>query len=391
MKALRIHIYVQHLLGSGHLVRMKTLASALAKAGHQVTLISGSMPLAKVPRDDAYELFQLPAVKVASSDFTVLLGQDNEPISEDFKAHRRDLLLQKVAEELPQVLVVETFPFGRRALRFELLPLLEMVTEMNPRPLRLCSVRDILQLRSEKRYRQTVDEVDAWFDHVLVHGDSAVAKLRETFPLADQLNDKVFYSGYIHVTNNHDRDIDQSNADESAPIIISAGGGAVGFKLLQTAIEAKRHSQMKDRNWRVLVGRNMAEPQFATLKEMASDGSDGIVVEWNRTDFAQLLTTCAVSVSQAGYNTVLDAIHAQCGMVLVPFSQHGETEQTTRAEKIAQMGRAVMLQENELMPQQLAAAIDRAAQLDLSSCKPIKMDGATATTDFIENVLLSKT
>ncbi|MGR3913189.1 MAG: hypothetical protein OD918_01455 [Gammaproteobacteria bacterium] len=41
---MRIHVYVQHLLGGGHLVRMQTLAAALARGGHRVTLISGGLP-----------------------------------------------------------------------------------------------------------------------------------------------------------------------------------------------------------------------------------------------------------------------------------------------------------------------------------------------------------
>ena len=379
---LGIHLYVQHLLGAGHLVRMRVLAAALADAGHRVTLISGGVPTdsRKSPEDGQYKFFQLPAVKVAPGDFSALLGQDGRPVSEDFKARRREQLLQRVRADSPDVLVVETFPFGRRALRFELLPLMQMVDGMAPRPLRLCSLRDILQLRTAARYRQTVAEVNAWFDHVLVHADPAVATLAETFPLAGELGDRVFHSGYIYAPG--DCRGGTTKTHERGEVIVSAGGGAVGLGLLETAIAARRYSALRDRPWRLLVGGNVGVAGFDALRGRAGDG---VTVEWNRPDFAALLSRCAVSVSQAGYNTVLDTVAANCRAVLVPFSRHGETEQTHRAKKISELGRAVLLAEKNLNPKGLAAAVDRAAHLDLSKCQPVKMDGAQQTARFIED------
>jgi len=97
------------------------------------------------------------------------------------------------------------------------------------------------------------------------------------------------------------------------------------------------------------------------------------------------LAACAVSVSQAGYNTALDTAAAGCGAVFVPYSRHGEAEQLRRAEKFAALGRAVTVAEDDLNAASLASAIDRAARLDLSACAPIRMDGAAQTLAFIEH------
>ncbi len=66
--------------------------------------------------------------------------------------------------------LTETFPFGRRQFRFELLPLIEWVASQSRIKL-VCSIRDILQHRSEKREAQTVDIIKQYFDAVLVHAD----------------------------------------------------------------------------------------------------------------------------------------------------------------------------------------------------------------------------
>ena len=252
----------------------------------------------------------------------------------------------------------------------------EMVTAMQPRPLRICSVRDILQARADKRYRETAAAMRDWFDFVVVHADPAVATLAETYPLADALGARVFHSGYLQDA----ADLDRDSRDGYDEVIVSAGGGAVGFKLLETALAARALSGLRDRKWRLLAGGNLDATDFDALRNRAGDG---VIVERNRADFAALLSRAAVSISQAGYNTVLDTVAANCRAVLVPFAQSGETEQTQRAQKFAALGRAVMLTEERLTAASLAAAVDDAARLDLLQCAAIDMDGAARMAAFI--------
>ena len=385
---MRIHIYVQHLLGGGHLARMQVLAAALARGGHCVTLISGGFPphtLRRAARN--YQLFQLPPVKTAPGDFTKLLRADGAPISAGFRAERAMRLLQCVKNGAPDALVVESFPFGRAALRFELLPLMRLAARMRPRPLILCSLRDILQARAPAKQRRSLDEAKKWFDNVLVHADPAVADLAESFPLAAQLRGKIFYTGYLHAAREEMQE-EKKDRDKTGEVVVSAGGGAVGFKLLQTALAAREKSALKKHVWRLLVGANAPRKELEELKKLRGNFIGGrekdIIIERSRADFRALLRRCAVSVSQAGYNTVLDLAAARCRAVLAPFARFGETEQTRRAEIFARLGRAVMLAENDLTPARLAAAIDRAVQLDMSGCARIKMDGARQSARFIE-------
>src|SRR5262249_61840279 len=96
------------------------------------------------------------------------------------------------------------------------------------------------------------------------------------------------------------------------------------------------------------------------LEEIRHATPDGVVIERFRRDFATLLGRCHVSVSQAGYNTVLDVLAARARAVLVPFAAERETEQMIRAEHLAARGAAVVVREDALSPASLAAAIERA-------------------------------
>ncbi len=109
--------------------------------------------------------------------------------------------------------------------------------------------------------------------------------------------------------------------------------------------------------WRLLAGPNLPAAEFAAL---TAELPEGVVVERYRADFPQLLRRCRVSVSQAGYNTVLDILAAGIPAVLVPFAEMRETEQTLRAERLAACGVVEMVAPAELSPDRLAAAIERA-------------------------------
>jgi predicted glycosyltransferase len=144
---------------------------------------------------------------------------------------------------------------------------------------------------------------------------------------------------------------------ERREIIVSAGGGAAGRALLETALAARRAGCFAALPWRFLAGPHLPEAAFRAL----SDGlPQGVVVERFRHDMVRLLRQARVSISQAGYNTVLDVLAAGVPAVFVPFADGRETEQTLRAEQLAARGVAELVRGSELSPERLAAAIARA-------------------------------
>jgi predicted glycosyltransferase len=208
-----------------------------------------------------------------------------------------------------------------------------------------------------RRPREIVDRVRNDFDFVLVHGDPAFIPLEDSFPLASEISDRLIYTGYIaeaHEAGGAAISDETAGADE---VVVSVGGGAVGGVLLRTAIETRRQGCLANLGWRLLAGPNLPEPEFAAL---AAGLPEGVVLERYRPDFPQMLGRCRVSVSQAGYNTVLDILAARAAAVVVPFASGRETEQSLRAERLAARGVLQLVPENKLSPERLASAIDRA-------------------------------
>ena len=357
---MKVFFYVQHLLGIGHLRRAAAIAHALRQSGIEVTLASGGAPV------EGIAVLQLPP---AASDASFkLLDERGEPVDEAWKERRRARLLEAYRASKPDALVVELFPFGRRQMRFELLPLLE---EASAR-LAVCSVRDILQPKPE-REEEALEQFERYFDRLLVHGDPRVAPFERSFSRAARLAQRLHYTGYV---------VEEAPAaaDTGAgEVLVSAGGGAVGRRLVETAIRARPLTGQRGRTWRILAGVN--------AKDVETLQSDGVIVERSRADFTRRLRNCVLSVSQAGYNTVAETLQAGARSVLVPFAGGGELEQTLRARLFAERGLVKVVEEAALSAQTLAAAIDRAAAAPRPPPGAVDLGGAQRSALLIREWL----
>jgi predicted glycosyltransferase len=380
----RVLFHVQHLLGIGHWRRAAALAGAMEQAGLAVTVLAGGPP---EPHTDStgegtgFATIQLPPARAADAGFKTIIDARGRPIDEAFKARRRDLVLAAFARIRPDIVLIESFPFGRRAFRFELLPLIAAARQATPRPAILASVRDVLVARNDPaRAAEIVDTVRRDFDLVLVHGDPALIGLAASFPAAGLIADRLRYTGYVAAPPGADDGV--SGAGE---VIVSAGGGAVGLALLRAALAARPQSPLAGARWRLIAGPHLPAADYAALTAaLSANEPGGVILERFRDDFPALLGRCALSISQAGYNTTLDIIRARPRAIVVPFAAGGETEQAMRSALLAQRGILHVVPEAALDGARLAAAIVAALAAPLPAAPlAVRLDGAAASAALI--------
>jgi predicted glycosyltransferase len=370
----KILFWVQHLLGIGHLKRTATLARAMSAAGFEVTIASGGIPVRDLRLGGA-SLVQLPPVRAADLYFKDLRDADDRPIDDAWRATRREMLLDLAERERPDIVITELFPFGRRQFAFELEPLLKAAREDGARV--VCSVRDILvEPPKPERLLEMLERADWLFDRILVHGDSSLVPFEETFPHANRLAAKLAYTGYVV-----EEPIETAGKDGAGEVIVSAGGGAVSEPLLRAAIAARPLCQAGSRlPWRLLCGAGLGEALLAELRQAAGDG---LIVEPARPDFPGLLRRARLSVSQAGYNTVMDVLAAGIPGVVVPYAGGLESEQTLRAGRLAERGVLQVVSEGELTPEALAGAVERALATPPERLRGVSIDGGAVTANIL--------
>lgn len=375
----RILIAVTHLLGIGHLVRARQLARGLARAGHPVTLASGGMPDGR--EAVGYRFVQLPPVRTEGTDFRNLLDENGETATPERLAARREQLAALARELSPDIVVTEHFPFGRRQLAGEFLALIAAAKAANPRALVLSSIRDVLVApQRPDRLAEAAERIATLFDAVLVHGDPQVLPLEASWPVTPEIAGKLVYTGYLAELPA----LPGTPAESSGMILVSGGGSAAALPLFDTALAAAR--LLPQRSFHLLIGRGVAKADFVDLRQSAPDNAR---VEWARPDFPALLAGCALSISQAGYNTVLDLLQAGRPALLVPFDAGNETEQALRAAALARAGLARIATVAE-GPQALAAAIEAALAQGAPPTAKVDLDGANGTVAAIAKLLAGR-
>lgn len=372
----KLLFHVQHMLGIGHRVRAERIACACAEAGFEVTLLEGGVA-GQVPDGEADRLtrIQLPPARAADAAFSAVIDAETDmPIDDAWRDRRAAASLNALRATRPDILLVEGFPFARRAFRFELLPLIAEAHRMGAKA--AVSIRDILVARPDRlKTAQIAETARENFDRVLIHGDPTFAQLADSFTAAPSLADRLIYTGIVAPPPV------APGKDGHGEVIVSAGGGATGGALIRAALAAKPRTRLADRTWRILIGPNLPPEDRAVLE----NPPPGIVAEPSRPDFPNLLAVAALSISQAGYNTVADLAVTGCPAILIPFAgpTRQETEQPTRARLLERAGRAVAVAEAELTPESLADAVDRAAALPRRTDAPYRTDGARRSAQIL--------
>jgi len=376
MTGATVMVYVQHLLGIGHQMRAAAIIRAMQAAGMDVTCVSGG-EAGGMPDLGGARMIQLPALRAADASFKRLVDDEGRALDDEGRKRRRAALLQAFIEVRPRALLIESFPFARWQFRFELLPLLRAARSSGARI--ASSVRDILVARNDPdRLDAIVDILRQSFDAVLVHGDERLVPFGATFGAAERIADMIRYTGYVAPTPLESR----PGGPGEGEVVVAVGGGAVGGALLRTALAARPLTRFATAPWRLITGPNLPPEERRSLMAPA-----GVVIDTMRHDYREILSRAALSVSQAGYNTVMDVLVTGVRAVLVPFSAGKETEQALRARLLAERGRVHCVSEAELSPAVLAGAIDAAAATPPPELPVFDLDGAKGTARIVAELM----
>ncbi|HEY6195378.1 MAG TPA: glycosyltransferase [Candidatus Eisenbacteria bacterium] len=357
----KLLFYSQHVLGMGHFVRAMELTRGLRD--YRVRFLNGGESVAEFPHPPWVELVNLPPVK-PDAELKYIQATDPSRNLEELKLSRREALLSEYEQFRPDVLVIELFPFGRRQFVFELLPLLARTRQRGQSTKVVCSVRDILVTHPEHvHHEQWVCELlNRYFDLVLVHSDPGFQTLQETFSRVKDVRTEIRYTGYVAQTPNGQPP--ETNGASVRPrqaghptIVVSVGGGRVGYDLLTSAVQASAILEASQPH-RMLIfsGPFLPEAQFSELSRLVA-GRPNIKLRRFTHHFLSHLEQADLSISLGGYNTCMNVLTTRCRALVLPFAPPGNEEQTIRANKLERLGLVNVIRPDELGPEALADKI----------------------------------
>ena len=319
--------YCQHVLGIGHFYRSLEICRAIARH-HQTTLIVGGPPVAL----DAPGLavLRLPGLQMDSS-FSTMVPCDPAHSLEAVKTARKNQLFAYFQAEKPDIFISELYPFGRKAFRFELDPLLAAINEgALPHCHCYCSVRDILVEKEsgrEKFEQRVVQLANTYFAGILVHADPSIITLNETFSRLDDIHIPLYYTGFVTSAESdcpkkHPQSAGIRQKLALAPtdklIIASIGGGSVGSELLHAAIDACSLLQgSSSAHLQIFCGPYCGEE---TYQELLTKNRSHITIDRFTDHFPAWLAAADLSISMAGYNTCMNLVQAGIPALVYPFA-----------------------------------------------------------------------
>ena len=363
-------LYCQHSLGIGHLVRTILLATSLLELGNVGVIVGGKIPK-KYSFDSRLQIF--PITPLMMDVEGNLFGDNTDRTVEEVFRDRCLQVTLIVSRFLPDTMIVEMFPFGRKKFAKEIVALIDAAKQLSKCKI-YSSVRDILvttRPNQNKHDRMAVERLNLHFDAVLVHGDPAFAKLEDTFSTFSDLKIPVHYTGYIAPEAEKSKDY----PTRKKRVVVSSGGGRVGQKLFEAA--TKSFELINDS-----LGLEMTLLAGSLSGELNYKPKPGLTVLPYIKDLSNYMAASYVSVSQCGYNTCTDVLRSCTPAVFVPFETTSETEQLCRAQHLADADRAVVLREQELTPKKLVAAIVTACQCQ-TDCN-VNLDGIVTSKMLIE-------
>ncbi|TRZ76557.1 MAG: glycosyl transferase, partial [Deltaproteobacteria bacterium] len=322
---MKIIYYCQHVLGIGHFFRSLEICKAFT--GHEVILVTGGSWV-PAPLPSHVREVHLPELMM-NQEFSILYSPEEGKSVAQVRQERQQLFFHLFETEAPDLFIVELYPFGRKAFRFEIDPILEGIRcGTLPRSRVICSLRDILvEKKNPAVYEaRVIDLLNRYFDALLIHADPRVLKLDETFSRVKDIAVPMVYTGFVTPKPAPNAGVKLRQqigiAREAILIVASAGGGNVGNTLLEAVVEAfELMDADKPTHLHVFTGPFLGEDAFERLRRIPNRR---IQIFRFTPDFLSYLSGADLSVSMAGYNTCMNIAAAQVPALVWPFPQNRE-------------------------------------------------------------------
>ncbi len=310
------------------------------------------------------------------------------------RALRTDLITATTRRFHPDVFIVDNVPAG---LKGEIVPALRHLKRVSPGTRLVLGLRDIVD-DPERVCREWRDEgvyelLDDVYDLILVYGDAAVFDVVAEYCLSARAAAKTRYVGYLRRRADSAR-VEELRAELRAPdrplVLATAGGGADGYEVLRTLLEARRRWPVAaDFDCVVVAGPFVPAAERHALAGLATNGSHARLVHF-APDLTAYMAAADVVVSMAGYNSICELVSLRRPAVIVPRVEP-RLEQLIRARAVTRRGAGRMIHPAELTPRRLLDEVNALLKGPPSVAATLPLDGLARVTEELDATLLPQT
>jgi predicted glycosyltransferase len=390
----RILFYSHDGFGLGHLRRNLKLAESLTRElpDASAVLVAGLPGTPGFDLPPGIDLVKLPAIRKVATDRWEARQLRVE--IERLQALRRAILDGVFTTFVPHLVVVDYLPLG---VWGELREPLTRLRREQPAAVVALGLRDVLDapLVTRRSWRNGGHDhaVRSLYDVVQIYGDCDLYDSCQLYGLDELAPGRVFFTGYVCSGDGGgdaatERDKLGLAAREEL-VLVTAGGGADAFPMMQLAVEACRRLAERGRRIRTLVvtGPLMTAREVAELERLAA-GCAITVQRW-RADLEATMAAANVIVTMAAYNTLTEAVRSGRPVISIP-RPGPSAEQTTRAGLFAARG-LLSAMPPHATADDLARTLTTLLRSELTPARPPAMDGLENATACLRALLVGAT
>lgn len=369
---MRVAFYCQNVLGLGHITRSRSILRELCKT-HEVLFLQGGQDSGLDFSFPNLRLFPLPPIMMKETDGSLYVPKEETNLETQWE--RRLNQIEALENETFDALIIELYPFGRRQFRNEIQTLMKVCRGKNSKLKVFCSLRDIMiQKLSEPTRADQIEKALDEFDGVFVHSDPNLISLERTWPRAISIQKKLHYTGFVSEGSNNKKA--HENNQRSNEILITAGGGNVGQDFYRAILETSQY--FSQYSFTFVFGPYVEEKFRRDFEDKASTLKN-VKTSSLIPNFEDHLRGCQLSISLAGYNTVMNILNTGTPALLFPYDANWE--QKIRLEIFESAGKLITLK--SLDPQNVKEQV-RAALHFQPKKGPVNLDGAKNTVQLLE-------
>jgi predicted glycosyltransferase len=371
IQSMQIAFYCQNVLGLGHITRSRAILRELTKK-NEVTFLQGGQETGIDLQFPSLKKISLPPIMMNEGDGSLYVPESKNTLDEQWANRRR--AIESLSDQKFDALVIELYPFGRKQFREEIEFLQDLIRKKNSRLITFCSLRDIMiqKLSEPKRAEQIIKSINKRLDYVIVHSDENLLPLELTWPHVSQIKNKIFYSGFVTETK-----FTSQQRSRGKEILVSAGGGNVGEDLYFAI--ANECEKFPEYQFQFVFG-PYAKKEFQENFQKHILHKKNAFTENLIKNFEERLSQSRLSISLAGYNTVMNILNTQTPALLYPYQANWEQE--TRLNIFEKSGCLKVLR--TLDPHSVEESI-RQALAFTPKIGAINLEGAKQTAEFISS------
>ena len=364
-------LYCQHLLGIGHLSRSLAICRALLER-FDVVFLQGGPDIGRTIDAPGFTHVFLPPLLMREHDSS--LYDPSEEVEVDIVWDRRRTALGPILARPYAAVIVELFPFGRNKFKPEILEIIERSRITNPGVRVYCSNRDIMVQKPDQAHREAkiAKILAAHFDHVLVHSDPDLIPMEATFGATEAISGQILYTGYVA---DGTPPASPRRAPREKRILVSLGGGVVGAELAVACAHVA--GAFPDHDMEILTGPYTSKED---LEAISTAAAGRVRLRGFSDDFRGDLSRAAISISLAGYNTLMDVLATETPALVYPYMAN--REQNMRAGALAERGFLGVLYEADLVQSKLTNAIRERLGAAYPETR-IDLSGAQTTAEIL--------